>query len=385
MIYLDNAATSYPKPEMVIHSIELALSQPLGNPGRGSHKMAKEATASIFEARETICSFFNIGNPSQLVFTKNATEALNIAIFGLLKKDDHVITTSMEHNSVLRPLKHLELSGCINLSIVWANPKGKIYIEDILNQIQSNTRLIVISYSSNVLGSLNPIRELSNLCRKKNVLLLLDASQGAGSELIDVEASNIDIMAFPGHKSLLGPQGSGGLFIREGIEVTPLMMGGTGSISESLSQPKFMPDILESGTLNVPGIVGLKAGIDFITKTGIENIKKHKDMLLKYFINGLERINGIKIFSPTEQEGNTGIVSISIADSDSNELSQILDSTYDIRTRSGLHCAPLAHKTLGTLKTGLVRFSFGYYNTLAELDICLYSLDEISKNLFKVV
>lgn len=381
MIYLDNAATSYPKPDKVYEEMLRCMKEYCANPGRGGHELSMRSGRAVMEAREKIANFFNIKDPMRLVFTKNATEALNIAIKGVLKKGDHVITTSMEHNSVIRPLKTLERDLGIELTIIQGNEFGEIDAEDFRKSIKSNTRMVVCTLSSNVNGIIMPIKEIGGITREKNILFLVDASQGAGTLEIDVEYLNIDLMAFPGHKALLGPQGTGGLYVSEGIEITSLLQGGTGSSSENLFQPDLLPDALESGTLNTPGIVGLGYGIDFINSFGLSNIKEYKSLLINQIYDRLSNINGVIIYCKKESSCNSGIIAFNFKEIDSTEVSYVLDKAYGIASRSGLHCAPLAHQTLGTIKSGIVRLSVGCFNTQAEINILLNALQEISDNI----
>lgn len=378
MIYLDNAATSYPKPEKVYEEMERCMREYCANPGRGGHEMSIMSAKAVLEVRETVCRFFGMSNPMQLSFTKNATEALNIAIKGVLKPGDHVITTCMEHNSVIRPLKTLEKDSGIELTVIEGNEFGEICPEDIEKSIRVNTKLIVCTISSNVNGIIMPVKDIGKLARARGILFLVDASQGAGALSIDVNDMYIDMLAFPGHKSLLGPQGTGGLIVQEALCVEPLMQGGTGSHSESLYQPLFMPDMLESGTLNTPGIVGLGSGVGFIESFGISSLSQYKHMLLKRLHEGIEEIKKIKLYSLNDVKRNSGIAAINFEGLDSNEVSYILDSKYKIATRAGLHCAPLAHKTLGTLHIGVIRFSIGCFNTMDEIDYTLEALREIA-------
>lgn len=378
MIYLDNAATTFPKPLKVTEEISRCLLEYCANPGRGGHEMSITSGRAVMEAREIIGNFFNIQDPLQLCFTKNATEGLNIAIQGALDRGDHVITTSVEHNSVLRPLKSLEKERQIEITIIRGNEFGELDIADIRNNIRKNTKMIVCTLSSNVNGIINPIKEIGQIAREYGILFLLDGSQGAGSIPIDVLEMNIDMLAFPGHKGLLGPQGTGGLYVREGVKVSSILYGGTGSHSENPYQPEDMPDLMESGTLNTPGIVGLRWGIEYINSVGIRNIHQHKFKLIQRLYDGLAELPGIKFYSKNSPANNSGIVALNFEGIASTELSYVLDKNYGIATRAGLHCAPLAHETLGTIKTGVVRFSVGCFNTAEEIDLTIKALTEIS-------
>lgn len=378
MIYLDNAATSYPKPERVYEEILWCMKKYCANPGRGGHKMSLESGKAVFKAREVISDFFNIRNSLQIVFTKNATEAINIAIKGVLKEGDHVITTCMEHNSVIRPLKALEKQKKIELTIINGDEFGWVAAEDIKKAIKKNSRLIVTTLSSNVNGIIMPVEDIGSVAKEKGLLLLVDASQGAGSIKIDVEKLNIDILALPGHKGLLGPQGIGVLYVREGIKINPIILGGTGSNSESFMQPEIFPDILESGTLNTPGIVGLRYGIEFINRTGIEKIHEFKHRLIKTIYEELLEFKNVKIYSRPEIAKNSGIIAFNFHDVESTKVSYVLDKVYNVATRAGLHCSPLAHNSLHTIKTGTVRLSVGCFNTFEEIKITLKFLKEIA-------
>jgi len=380
MIYLDNAATSYPKPDKVYQEMLKCMKEYCANPGRGGHELSIRSGRAVMEAREIIADFFNIKDPLRLIFTKNATEALNIAIKGVLRQGDHVITTSMEHNSVIRPLKTLERDLGIELTIVQGNEFGEINAEDFKRNIKSNTRMFVCTLSSNVNGIIMPIKKIGEIAKKRNVIFLVDASQGAGTLEVDVEYNHIDMLAFPGHKSLLGPQGTGGLYVGEGIRINSILQGGTGSSSENLFQPKIFPDALESGTLNTPGIVGLGQGIGFINSFGLVNMKKYKSLLINKICYGLSHINGVIIYSKKESSSNSGIVAFNLKGARSSEVSYILDKTYGIASRAGLHCAPMAHQTIGTINGGVVRISIGCFNKYEEIDTLLGALDEISKN-----
>ncbi|MDR7871398.1 MAG: aminotransferase class V-fold PLP-dependent enzyme [Tissierellaceae bacterium] len=379
MVYFDNAATTFPKPQVVYDTIMDSMVNYGANPGRSGHKLALKASRGVFETRQLLSKFFNTGNPMNIIFTFNCTESLNIAIKGVLKSGDHVITTSMEHNSVLRPIEYLKRIG-VESTIVSANSQGLVDPKDIENAIKPNTKLIVTTHVSNLVGSILPIEEIGAIAKKHNVYYLVDGAQSAGVYDIDVKKMNIDMLAFPGHKGLLGPQGTGGLYISEELDIDSIFQGGTGSESSSMIQPSVRPDKFESGTINAPGVIGLGEGIRFIMEKGIENIKDHEEELAKYFIDQIKNIEEIKIYGPlTDRQGP--VVSINVKDIDSSEISYILDDKYNIAVRPGLHCAPLAHKTIGTLNQGTVRFSFGMYNTFEEIDYAVKALKEIVKDL----
>lgn len=378
MIYFDNAATSFPKPEVVCNSTLEVMREYGANPGRAGHKLALRAGRGLYETRDILSRIFNIKNPMNLIFTYNCTDSLNLGIKGLLKKGDHVITTSMEHNSVLRPLKHLEREG-VEVTIINGDTKGRIDSLDIEKNIRENTKMIIMTHISNITGTIMPVKKVGEIAKKHGIIYMVDGAQSAGVYDIDVEDMNIDLLAFPGHKGLLGPQGTGGLYVRDGIQLKELKEGGTGSSSDSLYQPDIMPDKYESGTPNAPGIIGLGNGVNYILEKGISNIREHEEKLTSYFIEELLKIDGVKIYGPLDIKEQAPVVSINIRDEDSSEISYILDEEYDIAVRSGLHCAPLAHKTIGTFKQGVIRFSFGVFNTYEEIELGIRAIKEISK------
>lgn len=379
MIYLDNAATTYPKPEKVYDAVLDCMKNYCANPGRAGHKLAMRAAREIYDARENIAKLFNIDNPMTIVFTNNATDSLNLAIKGVVKKGDHIITTSMEHNSVIRPIKSLEKDGIEN-TIVKCDKDGFLNPDDIKNAIKENTKLIVTTHASNVAGTIVDIKSVGEIAKEKNILYLVDASQTAGVYDINVKDINVDMIAAPGHKCLLGPQGTGILYIKEDLNVNILKEGGTGSRSEDLFQPDLTPDKYESGTHNTPGIVGLNEGVKFILETGIDNIRAHEEELCQYMLDRLEEVPNIVIYGPKDSKKRAAVISINIPKIDSGEITFLLDSEYNIATRSGIHCAPLAHKTLGTIEQGAVRFSLGYFNTKKDIDEAVKALKEIEKN-----
>ena len=379
MIYLDNAATTFPKPEAVYNAMMDCMKNYCANPGRAGHKLAMKAAREIYDTRENIAKLFNIDNPMNIVFTNNTTDSLNLEIKGVVNKGDHIITTSMEHNSVIRPIKALEKVGVEN-TIVQCDDQGFLNIDDLEKAIKPNTKLIVTTHASNVCGTLIDIKSISEIANKHNILYLIDASQTVGVYDIDLKDIKADMLAAPGHKGLLGPQGTGILYIREGLNIDILKEGGTGSRSEDLFQPDLLPDKYESGTHNTPGIVGLNEGVKFIFKEGIDKIKEHEEELCKYMLERLEEVPNIKIYGPKDANKRASVISINIGNMDSGEITFLLDSEYDIATRSGIHCAPLAHKTLGTLEQGAVRFSIGYFNTKEEIDKAVAALKEIAKN-----
>lgn len=379
MIYLDNAATTYPKPKTVYNEVMRAMKEYGANPGRGSHSMAIEGARVIYETRENLARLFNIDDPMRVILTFNATDALNKGIKGILNPGDHVITTTMEHNSVLRPLMELEKYGIEN-TIVQCNNDGTIEVEKIEEAIRKNTKLIVTTHVSNLTGTIFPIEKIGNICKNRNVLYMLDASQSAGVLDIDMKKYNIDLLAAPGHKGLLGPQGTGCLIINCDDEIKHLVEGGTGSESSNIYQPEFYPDKLEAGTHNLPGIAGLNEGVKYILSNGIKSIYSHEKKLLEAFINGAEEIAKVKIYGPRDINERCGVVSVNIDGIDSSELAFKLDTEYNIAVRPGLHCAPLAHKTIGTEKIGVVRFSVGPFNKMTDIKAAIKALKEISEN-----
>lgn len=378
MIYLDNAATTYPKPQKVYDSMMDCMKNYCANPGRSGHKLAMKSAREIYDTRENIAKLFNIENPMNIIFTSNATDSLNIAIKGVVNEGDHIITTSMEHNSVIRPIKSLEKYGIEN-TIVDCDKEGFLNIENIKNAIKPNTKLIVTTHASNVCGTLIDIKSVGEIAKENNILYLVDASQTAGVYEIDVKSINVDMIAAPGHKCLFGPQGTGILYIREGLNINISKEGGTGSKSEDLFQPDILPDKYESGTHNTPGIVGLNEGVKFILETGIENIREYEEQLCEYMLNKLKEVPNIIIYGPSDSKQRAAVISINIDKIDSGELTFLLDSEYDIATRSGIHCSPLAHKTLGTLDQGAVRFSLSYFNTKDDIDKAIDALKDICK------
>jgi len=375
-VYLDNAATSFPKPEVVYQTVNHVFRNIGANPGRAGHKWGIEANRLITDVRETIAKFFNISNPSNIVFTHNGTEAINLGIKGLLNPGDHVITTSMEHNSVLRPLKALAKKG-VETTVVRCSREGYLDPYKVQKAIKVNTRLIVMTHASNVTGTLLPIKDISCIAKDNGIFFMVDASQTAGTIMIDVQKLGIDMLACPGHKALLGPQGTGFLYIRDGIELTPLLEGGTGWSSELETQPENLPEKFESGTLNTPGIIGLGAGISFIKTERIEKIRKHEICLSTELTNRLNEFEEIEWYGPESQEKKTGVLSFNIKGLNPLDVGFILDNVYNILVRAGLHCAPEAHKTIGTFPEGGVRISVGYFNTAEEIDLVSEAIKEI--------
>jgi cysteine desulfurase family protein len=378
MIYLDNAASSYPKPPQVITAMEACLRGYAANPGRGTHQLAMKASRTLFEARNKAAKLFGIKNCDNIAFTKNATEALNLAIHGLLKAGDHVITSTLEHNSVRRPLEFLHKQGVIELTYVPADDQGRFHAEAIRPAIRENTRLIAVTHGSNLTGTLMPIAQIGAIAKERGIVLLVDVCQTAGVYPIHVEEMNIGLLAFTGHKSLYGPQGTGGLYIDPEIDLVPLMQGGSGGYSELIEMPATRPDRYEAGTPNTVGFAGLLAGLTFLEETGVENIRAHEEALTTSLHRGLTAIPGVDVYGPPLGEARVPIVSFTIAGFESHEIGFILDKNYNICVRSGLHCAPLAHETVGTIEHGLVRVSIGYFNTQDDIDALLQAVQEIA-------
>jgi cysteine desulfurase family protein len=332
----------------------------------------------VLAAREALAQLFHVADPSRIVFTQNATEALNLAIYGLLQPGDHVITSSMEHNAVARPLRHLEARG-VAVTFVPCSPEGLLDPADVRQAIRPNTRLLVTAHGSNVVGTLQPLAELATLARTWEIPYLVDAAQTAGAVPIDVTALGIDLLAFTGHKGLLGLTGTGGLYIREGVPVAPLMRGGTGSDSALETQPCFLPDAYESGTRNVVGLAGLTAGVEQLLATGIEQIQRHEQALTAYFLDGAAEIPGLTLYGPADKTQRTGVVSFNVAGLSPAEVGYFLEQEAEVMCRAGLHCAPAAHRTIGTYPAGTVRFSWGSANSLDEIDVVLDLLTELCK------
>ncbi len=377
MIYFDNAATSFPKPDIVYEKHDEAMREFAANPGRSGHKLSLKMDRAIFNSRMNVAEFIGGKNPMNMIFAFNCTDALNIAIKGLIKKGDHVITTSLEHNSVLRPLHKMQEEGFIDLTIVYADEKGIIDPKKLEEAITDKTRVCVTTAMSNLIGTIVDFCKIGEIMHAHDILYIVDAAQAMGYLDFDMSKMPIDVICFPGHKSLFGPMGTGGLYINDGIDVQSLKEGGTGSHSQELDQPSEYPDRLEAGTINGPGIYALSAGVDYIKKVGLENIRNHENKLKDRFISGLKDEKGIILYGSLD-ENQGPVVSVNVEGIGSSQLAHLLDEQYGIATRAGLHCAPLAHKTIGTEKIGAVRFSFGHFNTEQEVDIAIEALKKIS-------
>ncbi len=380
IIYLDNAATTWPKPESVYQVIDNFNRNIGANPGRGSSSKTLEAAGVLLTTRETLAKFFNLSDVSRIVFTKNITEALNTVLKGYLNPGDHVITSSMEHNAVARPLNTLKNAG-VEVTYVTCTADGSLYPPDLERYWKKNTRMVVLLAASNVTGTIQPLQEAGRICRERGAVFLVDSAQGAGNIPIDVIEQNIDILTFTGHKGLYGPQGTGGFYIRPGLEIRTLVEGGTGSLSAETRQPDFFPDKFESGTPNTPGIAGLGAGVNFIQKTGFKAIRQHEKKLMDILLDGLQDIQGVAIYGPRDSHRQTPVVSLNLAGLECGELSFLLDENFGIMTRSGLHCAPLAHQTIGTLSRGTCRVSLSYFTTREDIETFLEAIRKISRAL----
>lgn len=376
-IYFDNAATSWPKPASVREAVNRYFGEAGGNPGRSGHRMSIAAARVVEEARDALAELFAVPDPGRIVFTKNTTEALNLAIMGILRPGDHAITSGVEHNSVMRPLRHLESTG-VELTVVACAPDGSLSPEDVAAAFRPNTRLLTTVHASNVLGTVLPVAELAEIARQHDVPYLVDAAQTAGSLPIDMPALGADLVALPGHKGLLGLTGTGALYVDERVEPLPLMRGGTGSRSDEETQPEFMPDKYESGTVNVAGLAGLAAGVRHVIERGVKAIAEHELALVARFVEGAAEIPGLTVYGPDDLDRRCGVVSFNIDDLPPSEVSLMLDDEYDIMSRPGLHCAPGAHVTAGTTPMGTVRFGFGPSNTDAQVDASLVALEAIA-------
>ena len=377
MIYLDNAATSFPKPMKVYEEVLNCMKNYGANPGRASHDMAFKSALKIMEAREVICELFNIPSIFNVIFTSNATEALNIGIKGVIEKGDHVISTVIEHNSVLRPLNSLKEMD-VEVTLVKVDKLGYVNPQDIKKEIRKNTKMIVVNHCSNVLGSVQDIDSIGKIAKENEIIFMVDGSQSAGVIPIDVEKYNIDILAFPGHKGLFGPQGTGGLFIRENVNLKPFKEGGTGSNSHFMIQPDFMPDKFESGTLNTPGIAGLCEGIKFIKEIGIDNIKKFEMELLSQIIYEFRKLPYVKVYGSNSIEERSAVISFNIDGVDASIVGEKLNK-YGIAVRTGYHCAPLIHEVINTEYVGTVRVSPGYFNTYYDIERLVEAITLIYK------
>ena len=377
-VYLDNAATSWPKPPEVIAAMQAYLENGGGSPGRAAHGKSLASARMVYETRDALSSLFNATSPDRVIFTKNATEAINLLLFGFLNPGDHVIVSSMEHNAVMRPLRQLESRG-VSLSVAACDSCGGLDPLTIKTALTPRTRLVLLVHASNVTGTLLPIAEVANIAREAGIRFAVDAAQTAGVHPIDVQSGGIDFLTFTGHKSLGGPQGTGGLVIGPDVDLRPLMFGGTGSASESENQPAFLPDKLESGTLNAIGIAGLGASLAALTEFGVENVLAHERKLMKLFRDGLKEMPDIEVYGPENTAESVGVLSLNVASRPCEEVGMELERNFDILTRTGLHCAPAAHRTIGTFGRGTVRFSVSRFNTESDIHAALEALSRIAR------
>ena len=376
MIYLDNAATTIHKPPEVAEVVKQAILT-AGNAARGAHSVSLSASRTVFETRQKLAQLFSCPRPDHVVFTMNSTEALNIAIYGLLSSGDHVISTDLEHNSVLRPLYDLQTRG-VFVDFVSADRRGNVRYEDFEALFRENTKLVVCTHASNLTGNVLDIAYISKIAHAHGARLIVDASQTAGSIPIDMQKMGIDVLCFTGHKGLMGPQGTGGLCIQPGVEIRPLLRGGTGVHSYDKNQPQAYPTRLEAGTLNGHSIAGLDAALDFLLAQGVETIGTRERSLMRRFYDGVRDIPGVTVYGDFSQEARAAIVALNIHDYDSSEVSDVLFTDYGIATRPGAHCAPRMHEALGTEKQGAVRFSFSYFNTEEEDDAAIHAVRELA-------
>lgn len=377
VIYLDHAATSWPKPPEVMEAMKSAMNDAAANPGRGSHRMAVNASRVLYNTRRILAELFVVNNPNDIALTSNTTEALNLAIKGYLGEGDHVIATMIEHNSVRRPLEYLKRTRGISVDYISVDADGQVDLKEVERAFKANTRLVVCSHSSNLLGSILPVKEIGDLAARHGAVLLVDAAQSAGMLSIDVTDMNISMLAFPGHKGLLGPQGTGGLYISPDIELEPLLHGGTGSQSEAVEQPSVRPDRYEAGTPNTIGYAGLRAGVKKVLEWTPEKIYRHEWELTQRMMEGLSSIRGVNILGPDLGMPRTGIVSFVVEQRDASELAFKMDREYGIAVRAGFHCTPLAHMAAGTENTGAVRASVGLWTSKEDVDIMVDAMAKI--------
>lgn len=380
-IYLDNASTTFPKPESVPLAMYRYMTGNGANINRGGYSRAYALSEQIFETRQLLCDFFGGPDCRNVIFTKNVTESLNILLKGLLRPGDHVLVSSMEHNAVMRPLVQLEQQG-ISFTRIPCGRQGRLILEGLENLVTPHTRAVVMTHASNVCGTVLPIAEVGSFCRRQGLYFLVDCAQTAGILPIHMEQMHIDALAFTGHKGLMGPQGIGGFLLTDELagRLKPLLSGGTGSLSHTEQVPGFLPDRFEPGTLNLPGILGLQAGVQWVRETGIENILGHELALTKAFLEGLSPLiqeGSLRLLGRPDVQNRTGVVSIQAPGLDLAQIAFRLDDDYGIQTRVGLHCAPFAHRTLGSFPTGSIRFSFGWWNTRQHIDLAVHALEEI--------
>jgi cysteine desulfurase family protein len=375
-MYLDNAATSFPKPECVYQTLDTFMRNSAANPGRSGHRMAVAADLAIASARQRLARLLNAPDPRRITWTAHCTGALNLALKGFLRPGDHVVTTQLEHNSVARPLHALEEQGVAVTRV--ACPSGQFDPAAFLSEIRPETRLVALTHASNVTGAVLPVADLAAECRKRGVRILVDAAQTAGVLPIDVRAWELDLVAMPGHKSLFGPPGTGTLYIREGLELNPLLEGGTGSQSERDEQPEALPDRFEAGTLNSAGIAALGAALEWILATGTDQIRAREEALVAQLWHGLAEIDGITLYGPPPGPDRVAVVSFNLPGWEPTDVAAVLDESFDVQCRPGLHCSPWAHRSLGTFPSGTVRFSPGYFNTPDEIDAAIDAVRQLA-------
>lgn len=380
MIYMDNGATSWPKPPEMLDAMTEAIRSYCANPGRAGHAAAARTAREIYRTRTAAASLFNIEDPAQIIFTKNCTEAINIALKGILREGDHVITSSMEHNSVLRPLCQLESRG-VSTTIIRCDRQGRINLQDIRAAVRVNTRMIVLTAASNVTGTRMPIEETGRIALRNGILFMVDGAQGAGHMDLDVRKNHIDLLALPGHKGLMGPQGTGFLYVKKGLELVPLLEGGTGTKSKELGQPQNFPEGFEAGTLNAPGIIGLGASIRVIDRIGIQAIQAHEEKLMQKLQHDLEAIRGVTVYGPEDPRDRASIIAINIDGIDCETAASILDERFGIAVRAGFHCSGLAHDTIGTGKIGCIRLCPGLYTAERDIGTVADAVAEIATNI----
>lgn len=381
-IYFDNSSTSFPKAPNVGRAMGEFIENGAFNINRGSYEGAYEAGSAVLDTREMLKDLFNAPNSKNVVFTPSVTYSLNFFIKGFLKRGDHVLVTSVEHNAVMRPLVQMEKLG-VEFDVVQCDEEGSVTADDFRSYIKENTKAIITTHASNVCGTIIPIEEIGALCKEKGLVYAVDTAQTAGILNIDMQKSNIDFLAFTGHKGLLGPQGIGGFVASDKLEglIDPVISGGTGSLSDSEEIPTFLPDRFESGTLNLPGIIGLHQALIYLKEAGIDNMRNEKMEITKYFLDQVKEIEGVRIAGKKTVEGRLGVVSIDFEGFDNSIVSFYLSNKYNIMTRVGMHCAPRAHKTLKTFPQGTVRFSFSHFNTKEEVDICIDAIKTILDDL----
>jgi cysteine desulfurase family protein len=381
LIYLDNPATSWPKPPCVAQAMNRFMTDVGANPGRSGHRLSIDAARTVYAAREAVAELFGVADPLRIVFGPNATWALNLALQGLLKPGDHVVTSSVEHNSVMRPLRHLESTG-VKLTVVPCAVDASLTPSDVEKALTPATRLVVLTHASNVTGTLLPVREVGAICRSRGVLLLVDAAQTAGSYPIDMSADLIDLLAFTGHKSMQGPMGTGGLVIGERVDpasLLPLERGGTGSHSDEQTQPDFLPDKYESGTPNAVGLAGLGAGVRWVLERGVSALREHEMALTARLLSGLQSVKGVTVQGPTRAEQRVATVSFTMGRLSPSDVGQRLDEEHGVMCRVGLHCSPACHRTIGTFPEGTVRFGLGPFTTEADIDHALKAMESIAR------